>query len=356
MTVLYVTEPYSTIKKDGDTLVIHVPADEASKRAAKKVTVPLMKIEEVVIVGDSTLTPQALGALLDRQVVISFLTAHGQFRGRVEPGERKNSPLRLAQVRVHDDPGRSFALAKQFVLGKVHNARTLLLRSNRRAEDVEIAAAAEALREIAAQVEGLESDGAPPVEPEKPQVGTVLGSLQGLEGAAAARYFSAFGRLLRPDSGLRFDTRSRRPPRDPVNALLSYGYTLLLHQALAALQVTGLDPYIGFLHSTQYSKPSLALDLMEEFRPIIADSVVLTLINNRIFGADDFVEEFGAWRLKDKARRIFLEKIEERMNTEIRHPEFDYPVTYRRSMYIQARLLAKTLMGEIAKYPPFKVR
>lgn len=356
MTVLYVTEPYSTIKKDGDTLVVHVPADETSKRAAKKVTVPLMKIEEVVILGDSTLTPQALAALLDQQVTISFLSAYGQFRGRIEPGERKNSPLRLAQVRVHDDARRSFAVAKQFVLGKLHNARTLLLRSNRRAEDAEIASAAETLREIMHQVEGLEWDGAPPHEAQTPQAGTALGSLQGLEGAAAARYFSVFGRLFRSDCDLTFDGRTRRPPRDPVNALLSFAYTLLLHQAMAALQVVGLDPYIGFLHSAQYSKPSLALDLMEEFRPVIADSVVLTLINNRILGRDDFIEEFGAWRLKDGARRTFLQKFEERMNTEIRHPAFDYAVNYRRSMHIQARLLAKVLMGEIEEYPPFKVR
>ncbi|MFO3797092.1 MAG: CRISPR-associated endonuclease Cas1, partial [Anaerolineales bacterium] len=314
MTVLYVTEPYSTIKKDGETLVIHVPADEASKRSAKKVSVPLIKVEEVVIVGDSTLTPQAMAALLDQGVVISFLSPYGQFRGRIEPGERKNSPLRLAQVRVHDDPQRSFRLAKQFVLGKLHNARTLLLRANRRAEDAEIASAAASLREIEDQVEGLESDGAPPEARGKPQAGSALGSLQGLEGAAAARYFSIFGHLLRTDTGLSFDARSRRPPRDPINALLSFGYTLLLHQAIAALQVAGLDPYIGFLHSTQYSKPALALDLMEEFRPIIADSVVLTLINNRVLGREDFIEEFGAWRLKDEARRTFLQKFEERMS------------------------------------------
>ncbi|MFN3743010.1 MAG: CRISPR-associated endonuclease Cas1, partial [Anaerolineales bacterium] len=121
MAVLYVTEPYATLKKDGDTLVIHIPASEKGG-TARKVTVPLIKVEEVVIIGDSTLTPQALAALLEQRVVISFLTAFGQFRGRVEPGERKNSPLRLAQVRVHDDARRSFALAKQFVIGKIHNA------------------------------------------------------------------------------------------------------------------------------------------------------------------------------------------------------------------------------------------
>lgn len=356
MTTLYITEPYCVVKKEGETLVVHVPGDEKNGKAARKVVMPLIKVDEVVILGDSTLTPQALGALLERKVAITFLTAFGQFRGRVVPAETRNSLLRLAQVRAHDAPGRMFALAKQFVAGKLHNTRTLLLRTNRRLEDEEVAAAAESLREIGKQVEGLESDGAPPPDPEKPQAGTAWGSLQGLEGAAAARYFSAFGRLLRADTGLSFDTRSRRPPRDPVNALLSYGYTLLLHQAMAALQLTGLDPYIGFLHSTQYSKPALALDLMEEFRAPIVDSVVLTLINNRILTAEDFIEEFGAWRLKDGARRTFLQKFEERMNDTIQHPQFKYAVTYRRCVEVQARLLAKVLTGELQEYPPFKVR
>ncbi len=356
MTTLYLTEPYSTIKKDGDTLVIHIPANDKENKPARKVIVPLVKVSEVVILGDSTLTPQAMAALLEQKTAISFLTAFGQFRGRIVPAETRNSLLRLAQVRAHDDPRRTFDLAKRFVLGKVHNCRTLLLRTNRRVEEKEVNAAAEALFEISKQVAGLESDGAPPPDPEKPQAGTAWGSLQGLEGAAAARYFPAFGRLLRNDTGLTFDTRSRRPPRDPVNALLSYGYTLLLHQAIAALQVAGLDPYIGFLHSTQYSKPALALDLMEEFRAPIVDSVVLTLVNNRVLQADDFVEELGAWRLKEGPRRTFLEKFEERMNTTIRHPKFDYAVTYRRCIEIQARLLVKVLMGELSTYPPFKVR
>lgn len=356
MTTLYITEPYCVVKKDGDTLVIHVPADEKTNKPARKVVTPLVKVNEVVILGDSTLTPQALAALLDQKAVISFLTAFGQFRGRIVPAETRNSLLRLAQVRAHDAPRQMFALAKQFVAGKLHNTRTLLLRTNRRLADGEVAAAAESLREIGKQVEGLEGDGAPPPDPEKPQAGTAWGSLQGLEGAAAARYFSAFGRLLRADTGLSFDTRSRRPPRDPVNALLSYGYTLLLHQAMAALQLTGLDPYIGFLHSTQYSKPALALDLMEEFRAPIVDSVVLTLINNRILTVEDFIEEFGAWRLKDGARRTFLQKFEERMNDTIQHPQFTYSVTYRRCMEVQARLLAKVLMGELQEYLPFKVR
>ncbi len=230
------------------------------------------------------------------------------------------------------------------------------MRSNRRLSDASVAAAVESLHSVLEQVLSLQSDGSPPPDPEKPQAGTVWGTLQGFEGAGAAQYFGAFGNLLRGDPGLRFDTRTRRPPRDPVNALLSYGYTLLLHQCCAALQTVGLDTYVGYLHTSQYSKPALALDLMEEFRTPVVDSVIVTLINNRILVADDFIEEMGAFRLKDKPRRTFLEKFEERLNTEIAHPVFEYKVTYRRCIELQARLLAKALTGEIEAYPPFKVR
>jgi len=356
MTTLYVTEPYAIVKKSGDTLEIQIPENKQTGSAARKVQVPLVKVDQVVILGDSTLTAQALTALIEQKAAITFLSAYGQFRARLVPAESRNSLLRLAQFRAHEDAGRSFALARQFVAGKLHNARTLLLRSNRKLGDAAVAAAAESLRGILAQVLALQGDGIPPADAGKPQAGTAWGTLQGLEGAGSAQYFGVFGSLLRGDALLGFETRSRRPPRDPVNALLSYGYTLLLHQCCAGLQIVGLDTYVGYLHSAQYSKPALGLDLMEEFRAPVVDSVVVTLINNRILVADDFLEELGAYRLKDRPRRTFLEKFEERLNTEIAHPVFKYPATYRRCIELQARLLAKALTGELADYPPFKVR
>jgi CRISPR-associated protein Cas1 len=356
MTTLYVTEPYSIVKKSGDTLEVNIPENKDSGKPARKVTVPLVKVDQVVMLGDSTLTTQAITALLEQRVEITFLNAYGRFRGRLVPQESRNSLLRLAQFRAHDDPQCSFELARQFVAGKLHNGRTLLLRSNRKLNDIHVADGADSLRGILDQVLLLRSDGAPPPDPGKPQAGTVWGTLQGLEGAGSAQYFGVFGRLLKGDPKLGFETRSRRPPRDPVNALLSYGYTLLLHQCCAGLQTVGLDTYVGYLHSSQYSKPSLGLDLMEEFRIPVVDSVVVTLINNRILTGNDFVEEMGAFRLKDRPRRTFLEKFEERLNTEIVHPIFKYKATYRRCIELQARLLGKALTGEIASYPPFKVR
>jgi CRISPR-associated protein Cas1 len=356
MTTLYVTEPYSVIKKEGETLVINIPADDKRGREARKVEVPTIKISEVVVLGDSTFTSQALAALLEQKVEITFLNVFGKFRGRVVPQDSRNSLIRLAQFRAHENAARSFGFARQFVIGKMHNMRTILLRSNRRLNDVILSNAIESLRGIQELVEKMECDLTPPADPGKPQKGTSWGTLQGYEGAGSAAYFDGFSRLLRGAAGLKFETRNRRPPRDPVNALLSYGYSLLHHQCSSALQTTGLDPYIGFLHSSQYSKPALALDLMEEFRAPIVDSVVITLINNRVLHSDDFIEEMGAYRLKDGARRTFLEKFEERMNTNIMHPVFKYQATYRRCIELQARLIVKALDGEISEYVPFKVR
>ena len=356
MTTLYVTEAYSVIKKEGDTLVINIPADDKRGREARKVEVPTIKVSEVVILGDSTLTSQALATLLEQKVEITFLNVFGNFRGRVVPQDSRNSLIRLAQFRAHEDAARSFELARQFVIGKMHNMRTILLRSNRRLNDTMLMSSIESLRSIQDLVETMECDSTPPADPGKPQKGTSWGTLQGYEGAGTAAYFDGFGRLLRGDTGLKFETRNRRPPRDPVNALLSYGYSLLHHQCSSALQTSGLDPYIGFLHSSQYSKPALALDLMEEFRAPVVDSVVITLINNRVLQSDGFIEEMGAYRLKDEARRTFLQKFEERMSTSIVHPVFKYQATYRRCIELQARLLAKTLDGELGEYMPFKVR
>src|SRR6185437_14127151 len=178
-----------------------------------------------------------------------------------------------------------------------------------------------------------------------------LESLRGMEGSGAAAYFGVFAQLLRQDLG--FARRVRRPPTDPVNALLGLAYTALGNQVSAAIQIVGLDPFTGYLHAAQYARPSLALDLMEEFRAVIADSVVITLINNRMVQADDFVEELGAVRLKKPARRLFYEQFEARLNTEIHHPEFGYKTTYRRCLELQVRLLAKWLEGDIPTYPPF---
>lgn len=354
MTTLYITEDHSVVKKDGDTLVVNVPANEELGTERRKVRIPLHKVTQVIVQGDSTLTTPALTALLEQHVDVCFLSYYGKFQGRLAPGDGKNGRLRVAQLRAHDDPALSLELARLFVRGKLHNQRTLLLRSNRKIGDERIQAAADTIRRIATGVDGLAGQVVEVSDPSVPQEGSTWGTLLGLEGAGSAAYFGVLGRLFKDDWA--FEGRRRRPPTDPVNALLSYGYTLLLNHVSSACQIVGFDPYIGFLHSTQYGKPALALDIMEEFRTPIVDSVVLTVLNNGMIQAKDFEETLGSYRLTASGRKVFLTKFEERLNTEIKHPTFEYKAMYRKCIELQVRLVSKWLMGEIPAYRPFVVR
>lgn len=360
MTTLYVTEQRALVRKDGDTLTVSIPADPARKTEARKVSIPLMKVDQVVVFGEATITASAMVALLDQQAEVCYLSMFGQWRGRLSPELSKNSLLRLEQHRAHQDPLRRFVLARGFVAGKLGNMRAVLMRANRKRGDDEISGAIQQIEKALAQVIALPSQGTgadgfqPPPDPSRPQANSTEGILQGLEGVGSAAYFAGFGRTLAEEWV--FDRRVRRPPTDPVNALLSYGYSLLQHQVHAAVSIVGFDPYVGFLHSSQYGKPALSLDLMEEFRPVVADSVAQTIINNAMLKPGDFDSQMGAVRMSDSARRVFLGKFEERLNTEIIHPVFGTRVTYRRCIEMQARLAGKVLQGEIPSYPPFEVR
>lgn len=355
MATLYLTEPRSLVKKDGDTLLVRIPKNKERGTPKRKVRIPLIKVSQVVVYGDVTVTSPALAALLEQQVDICFCSYYGRFRGRLAPPLGKNSLIRLEQHQAHHDPVRSFTLARAFVRGKLANMRVMLLRANRKRKDADIAHAAESLKGMLDQVDALNPETVTtPPDPSHPQADSAYGTLLGLEGSGTARYFGVFGQLLKDDWD--FERRTKRPPRDPVNSLLSFGYVLLMNQVASAVSIVGLDPYVGFLHSSQFGKPALPLDVMEPFRPLIVDSVVLTLLNNGMLSRDDFQEELGAWRLTDKGRRTFLTKIEGRLDTEIRHPVFDYKATYRRCLELEVRLVAKWLMGEICEFKPFVVR
>jgi CRISPR-associated protein Cas1 len=355
MATLYLTEPRSLVKKDGDTLAVHIPEDKERGTEKRQVRVPLIKVTQVVAYGDETLTSPALAALLEQGTDVCFCSAYGRFLGRLAPPLGKNSLIRLEQHRAHGDPLRAFTLARACVRGKLANMRTMLLRANRERDEQPITQAAESLKGVLEQVDKLEPEaaGAPP-DPSRPQADTAYGTLLGLEGSGTAFYFGVFGQLLKGEWG--FERRQRRPPRDPVNALLSFGYVLLMNQVASAVSIVGLDPYVGFLHSSQFGKPALALDVMETFRPVVVDSVVLTLLNNGMLTQRDFCEELGAWRLTEDGRRTFLTRFEERLDTEIRHPVFEYKATYRRSLELEVRLVAKWLAGEIRQFKPFVVR
>jgi CRISPR-associated protein Cas1 len=355
MATLYLTEPRSLVKKDGETLVVHIPANEERDTPKRKVRVPLIKVNQVVVYGDVTLTSPALASLLEQRADVCFCSYYGRFRGRLAPPMGKNSLIRLEQHQAHNDPVRTATLARAFVRGKLANMRSMLLRANRKRDDAAVARAAGAIRGVLTQVDELDPSRAKaPPDPSHPQADTLHGTLLGLEGSGTAFYFGVLGRLLKGD--WEFTRRQRRPPRDPVNALLSFGYVLLMNQVASAISIVGLDPYVGFLHSSQFGKPALSLDVMESFRPLVVDSVVLTLLNNGMLTEGDFQEELGAWRLTDKGRRTFLGKFEERLDTLIQHPTFGYKATYRRSLELEVRLVSKWLMGEIPQFKPFMVR
>lgn len=341
MSTLYLTEQRATVRLEGDCLHVRIPEDKAAGREARQVRVPLIKIDQVVVLGNVTLTTPALAALLERRVEVAFCSTHGRFHGRLSPPLSKNAPLRLAQYRAHADMALGAALATRFVVGKLTNMRTFLLRQNRKRGEERIAAACEGLLDTVRKVEALGPD-------------TAVATLLGYEGTGSAHYFGVLDCLL--NAGWSFTGRLRRPPPDPVNALLSFGYTVLTNYVASAVNVVGLDPLIGFLHAPGYGRPCLALDLVEEFRPLIVDSAVLRVINNGILRPDDFTLDMGACWLAEGARRRYLEQLEARLNEEIQHPLFGYKATYRRCLEMQARLLAKTLLGEIPAYPPFTVR
>jgi len=364
MPTLYLTEDHALVRRDSeDCLLIQVPERKgeggAVLAAAYKKRIPLVKVDDVVVMGDVTLTSSALHLLLEKKVEIHFLTYSGQFKGHLSPALSKNALLRLAQHRAHNAPQQRYDLARRFVIGKLANQRTILQRHNRRQSEPIFEQQINQLASIIGQLTSLSGDDRPAPTLSSGDVGiegTALATVLGLEGAGSAAYFQCFGKLLVDQQQWPFAGRIRRPPTDPVNALLSYGYALLTSQVASAIQIVGFDPYIGYLHSSVYGRPALALDLMEEFRPIIVDSIVLTLLNNRMLTADDFQVELGAYRLKNEPRKRFLTRFEERLNEEVTHPVFSYKTKYRRCIELQARLIAKYLTGEISDYPPLILR
>ena len=364
MPTLYLTEEYSFERHDSeDMLLVQIPEwrgkDGSATSSARKERIPLVKIAEVVVVGEITMTASAIHLLLERNIEITFLNQFGQFKGRLSPPFSKNAILRMAQYRAHQDMSKRCELARRFVIGKLSNQRQRLQRFSRTHRDVEVSQAIGQLTDLIGGLSTLAVHQLPRMKPlatgDHRVEGTALETILGMEGAGSAAYFHCFGKLLSDPRQWPFPGRVKRPPTDPVNSLLSFGYSLLTNKVASAVQLVGFDHYVGYLHSSFYGRPSLALDIMEEFRPVIVDSVVLTLLNNRMLTPKDFVGELGAYRLTDQRRKVFFTKFEERLNEEVNHPIFGYKVTYRRCIELQGRLLAKYLTGELEEYPPFFV-
>jgi len=362
---LYLTENQALVRRDSeDCLLVQIPErwgkDGMASTPARKERIPLVKIDDVAVMGEVTLTASALHLLLEHNIEITFLGHYGQFKGRLSPPFSKNALLRMAQYRAHSDMPKRCELARRFVIGKLSNQRTMLQRYQRSKQDVEMMQAIDLLADIVHNLATLSLDEANSMRRlasgDNRIEGTPLETILGMEGAGSAAYFQCFGKLMSNQKQWPFARRIKRPPTDPVNSLLSFGYSLLTNQVASVVQLVGFDHFVGYLHSSFYGRPALALDLMEEFRPIIVDSVVLALLNKRMLTPDDFVVELGAYRLKQERRKVLFTKFEERLNEEITHPIFGYKATYRHCIELQARLIAKFVTGEIDEYLPFFTR
>jgi CRISPR-associated protein Cas1 len=315
-------------------------ADERLQIKAEKKTlldVPLIKIDGVVILGRATVSPAAIAELLQRNIPLSFLTGTGRYLGRLEPELTKNIFVRSAQWRAAGESEQALHVVRGFIRGKLKNYRNALLRREREGSELDLQAAITRIEQAIAPLDKT----------------ATVDSLRGLEGAGSAAYFGVFNQMIR-GQGFNFEARRRRPPTDPVNALLSFGYALLRHDVQGAVNIVGFDPYLGYLHVKRYGRPGLALDLMEEFRPLVVDAMVLSAINRRSLTLADFTTEplSGAVSLSENGRRTFLRLYEQKKQSQFKHPVLSRKCTYQEAFEIQARLLAKYLMGEIEKYPP----
>jgi len=333
---LYVQEPGARIAKSGEVLVVET--EEC------KTEVPLGEISELVLHGPISLTTPTVAALLREEIPVTYASTGGWVLGHTISTGHRNVSIRIAQYRAAFDERRALAFARTLVAAKIRNARVFLRRNFKAGDENARDAALEALARLADRA--LHA----PTETE----------LLGVEGEAAARYFRLFSTMLgeaaRDFPEFSFDKRTRRPPADPVNALLSLGYALLTRTWLTVLSAVGFDPYLGLYHTPRFGRPALALDMMEPFRPILADSAVIQAINNGEVKADGFVRVGPAVNLKPHAKRAFIAAYERRLEQEVTHPVFGYRVSMRRLIEVQARLFARFLQGEIEDYPHYLVR
>ncbi len=336
LNTLFITSEDIYLSLDGENVV----ASRGKEIAARY---PLHTLSGILSFAYPGASPALMGACAKRGISLSFCTPRGRFLARVCGEANGNVLLRRTQYRAADDPGQSCRIARSMVFGKVYNARWSLERTRR---DHALRVEGERLAEVSAQLKGL-----------LPQIAaeTSLDSLRGLEGAGATAYFGAFDQMILGDRVLfSFGTRSRRPPLDPVNALLSFAYSMLAHDCAAALESAGLDAYVGFLHRDRPGRSSLALDLMEELRPCLADRFVLSAVNTRVFGRADFEQRAGGGVfLTDSARKAFFQRWHERKIETLSHRVLGEYLPLGLVAYIQALLLARYLRGDLDEYPPF---
>ncbi|GMV34426.1 MAG: CRISPR-associated endonuclease Cas1 [Chloroflexi bacterium CFX1] len=329
MPTLYVTEPGARIEKEYKRILVMSKDEEALFNA------PLAHVTELVIVGSVGITTQAMLSLLEAGVSFSIVSRAGKLLGRLMPPTEGNIFLRREQYKRAADPAFCFPIAKAIVLGKLKNQRAFAKRILRTNPEI----SKKAMEQLDGAIADAENE-------------TDLERLRGREGIGAKAYFEILRAALPKE--WEFKKRSRRPPKDPANALLSLGYSLLTQNMMTALEVAGLDPYDGFFHADVYGRPALALDLVEEFRSLIVDSVTLTLVNKRILTSEDFVSSpEGGYTLKQPALKKFLAQYNARLQTEVLHPLAGRAVTYQKCFEVQARQLRRVIQGKAEKYQPF---
>jgi CRISP-associated protein Cas1 len=326
---LHIVEPGAKVGKKADRLVVELKQEKLGE-------VRLKDVSQVCLYGPVQISSQCMHELFDREIPVCFMSSGGWFRGIAQTLPHKNIELRIRQYDIAADSDQSLVLARQFVAGKIRNCRTVLRRNLTGNTDPVL----DQLRQAANEAEKIDN----------------LDSLLGIEGMAAKRYFGGFAKLLDNDRGFSFEGRNRRPPTDPVNAVLSFVYSMLAREVTVAAMSAGLEPYLGFLHQPRYGRPALALDLAEEFRPILADSVVLSLFNTGEVKPEHFVKRGPAITLTPPGRKAVISNWERRLNSEVTHPLFGYTISYRRIISVQARLLGRVLLGELPEYPAFKTR
>lgn len=336
LNTLYVTSEDAYLSLEGENVLVNRDKNVAGR-------FPLHNLQQIICFSYAGASPALMGACAERDIGLSFFTPRGKFLARSGGISRGNVLLRRTQYRYADDPIQSCILARSMIFGKVYNARWSMERTRRdhklRIDDDLFSKSCATHKELLPCI----------LETQDPEI------LRGLEGAAANSYFGIFDRMiLRQKEAFFFHERSRRPPLDNVNAMLSFSYSLLANDCAGALESVGLDAYVGFLHRDRPGRTSLALDLMEELRPCIADRFVLRMINNRLLTAAEFEKsESGAVRMTDQGRRKFLKYWQERKQESITHPYLEEKLPWGLVPYVQALLLARFLRGDLDAYPPF---
>ena len=328
MATVYLIEQGAKLRKESRRFVVE-------KEDEILLEIPEFKVDRVFIFGNIQLTTQAMKFLLENSIDVSFFSYYGKFLGKLVPVESKNVLLRICQYEKYKSEDFKLKISKVFVKGKINNSRNILMRYMRNHPEVNFSPNLEQITSLISELERKNS----------------VSSILGVEGRASAIYFECFGKMI--IKNFSFQQRIARHPKDPVNSLLSFGYALLTNELFSAIAGTGFDPYIGYLHSVNYGRPTLALDLIEEFRQPIIDRLVLEVINKEIITPNGFEEVEGKIYLNEKSRKQFLSHFERRMQIKIQ--EGEKLLSYREVIHQQAKKFAKTIMENI-DYQPFSIR